>query len=155
MFKLHIAKDNLLMTVPGINRDRQEEQANGVFKVKYTQKIFILVLNQYGQSELNYTSTIKRMKGLYWKFEFCASGVNTACSPYLHQYLSVQTKEAITHYMLVLHSSVVSTNKTFITDLYNQMKFSTEPLIVEGINNWNSSAILIWSKLTFSILCFQ
>lgn len=58
MFRLHIAKDNSLIIVPGMNRERQGEQAYSIYKVKHTQNILILVLNQYGQSELNYTCTL-------------------------------------------------------------------------------------------------
>lgn len=72
MFRLHIAKDNSLITVPGMNRERRGEQTYSICKVNHTPNILILVSNQYGQSDLNYTKTLKKKKACAGKYIFCA-----------------------------------------------------------------------------------
>lgn len=73
--------------------------------------------------------------------------MKTACSSHLQQHLAVPNVKKKTITLLVLHCPVVSTNTGFITDLYNQVKFSIEPVIDGGINYSDYSALVMRSKL--------
>lgn len=82
MLGLHTAKDNSLITVPGMNRVKGKNSHTFIFKVKNSHNTLIFALNQYGQSEINYNSTLKRIR-LVLENLILSQEVKRACSLHL------------------------------------------------------------------------